>query len=290
MRRILSGLVASMSLVSVIGLSACGSGVPANPSVVPANRALAPTDAVVSIDGSSITKQTVDHWIRIGAVSTRPNGTSPIVPEPPNYSTCIANGRINSSTLKLSTAQLKSACEHQYEILKQQALGFLISSQWIIREAAHLGVKPTHAEIEKALHKFIAQQFTQPTEFKTFLKYSEQTRADIQLRIEAVSLIPKRIAATIAAHAENATEAQVTSYYNKNKTHLGLTAAYPRLSQQLKSAVKQRLISTQQQAALSRWNSEFRSTWKAKTDCQPMYVVADCKQYKQPASPSPPAK
>jgi hypothetical protein len=50
----------------------------------------------------------------------------------------------------------------------------------------------------------------------------------------------------------------------------------------VKSTVKQTLVSTREQAALTKFVKEFKKNWTAKTDCQPEYVVPDCKQYKAP--------
>jgi foldase protein PrsA len=51
---------------------------------------------------------------------------------------------------------------------------------------------------------------------------------------------------------------------------------------QASSSIKAQLSATQQQATLSKFVKEFKSKWKAKTDCRTAYVVADCKQYKAP--------
>ena len=50
----------------------------------------------------------------------------------------------------------------------------------------------------------------------------------------------------------------------------------------MKATIKQQLISTGQQTALSKFVKEFKKKWKAKTECRSGYVVADCKGYKAP--------
>jgi len=50
----------------------------------------------------------------------------------------------------------------------------------------------------------------------------------------------------------------------------------------VKATVKQSLVSTREQAALTKFVKEFKKNWTAKTDCQPEYVVPDCSQYKAP--------
>jgi len=58
---------------------------------------------------------------------------------------------------------------------------------------------------------------------------------------------------------------------------------------QVKESVKQQLAASQQQSTLSKFVKEFRERWKARTECSTGYVVADCKQYKEPKTTTTPA-
>ena len=51
-----------------------------------------------------------------------------------------------------------------------------------------------------------------------------------------------------------------------------------------KASIKAQLTATQQQEALSKFVKAFKAKWKAQTDCQAEYVVADCKQFTTPKS------
>ncbi|HEY2201468.1 MAG TPA: peptidyl-prolyl cis-trans isomerase, partial [Solirubrobacteraceae bacterium] len=55
---------------------------------------------------------------------------------------------------------------------------------------------------------------------------------------------------------------------------------------QAEASIKSQLTATQQQTALSTFVKNFKKKWKAKTDCRAGYVVADCKQYKEPKTPA----
>jgi foldase protein PrsA len=46
--------------------------------------------------------------------------------------------------------------------------------------------------------------------------------------------------------------------------------------------IKQTLLGESQQKALSTFVKGFKKKWKSNTDCRSGYVVADCKQYKEP--------
>jgi parvulin-like peptidyl-prolyl isomerase len=208
--RLLSALGAV--LFALVGLSACGGGIPG--------------DAVVQVGGKSITKTTFNHWMQVASASTAASGGKPIVPEPPSYSACI--GHLASTAPKPkkgqkapTTAQLKTQCEQQYKSLQQQVLGFLISSQWVIGEASSLGVKLSDAEVRKQFLKIKNQQFPKPAEFEKFLATSGQTVSDLLLRIKAVSVLPQKIEAKIVKDKGKVTEAQITKYYNTNKSRFG---------------------------------------------------------------------
>lgn len=49
---------------------------------------------------------------------------------------------------------------------------------------------------------------------------------------------------------------------------------------QVSSSIKAQLKATKQQEALTHFVKEFKTTWKAKTDCREGFVVANCSQYK----------
>jgi foldase protein PrsA len=200
-------------LFALVGLSACGSsGIPG--------------DAVVQVNGKSITKTAFDHWMHVASASTAASGGKVIVPEPPSYSACIAHLAATApkpakGQKAPTTAQLKTQCEQQYKALQQQVLGFLISSEWVIGEASTLGVKLTDAEVKKQFLKIKNQQFPKAAEFEKFLATSGQTVSDLLLRIKAVSLLPQKIEAQIVKKKGKVTEAQITSYYNTNKSRFG---------------------------------------------------------------------
>ena len=48
------------------------------------------------------------------------------------------------------------------------------------------------------------------------------------------------------------------------------------------AAIKQQLVSTGQQTALTKFISSFQKKWTGMTDCRSGFVVQDCKQYKAP--------
>jgi foldase protein PrsA len=199
-------------LFALVGLSACG-GIPGN--------------AVVSVDGKSITKDTFAHWMGVASASS-PTGatTKPVIPDPPKYTACIASLAATAPKpakgQKAPTqAQLKSQCEQRYKSLQQEVLGFLISSEWVIGEAKSLGVKFSDKEVKKQFEKIKTQQFPKAAEFEKFLKTSGQTVSDLLLRVK-LNLLSQKIQQKIVKQKSKVTQAQIAKYYKENPKRFGV--------------------------------------------------------------------
>lgn len=200
-------------LFALLGLSACGGGLPGN--------------AVVQVNGAStITKEAFGHWMAVAASSgAATTGGKAVVPEPPSYSACIAHlaataPKPEKGQSAPTNAQLKSQCEQQYKSLQQEVLGFLISSSWVLGEANGLGVKLTDAEVRKQFEKIKTQQFPQAAEFEKFLASSGQTVSDLLLRVK-LNLLSQKIQQKIVKQKLTVTAADVQKYYNENKSRYG---------------------------------------------------------------------
>jgi foldase protein PrsA len=353
----------SAVLFALVGLAACG-GIPG--------------DAVVNVGGSAITKTAFNHWMSVAAASSAvTTGEKPAIPEPPRYTTCIAH--LAKTTPKVkgqkapSTAQLKSECEQQYKSLQSEVLSFLISSQWVLSEASSLGVSISDSQVKKEFTKIKTAQFPKAAEFEKFLQTSGQTVSDLLLRVK-LNLLSSKIQKQVVKGKATVTEAEVTKYYNENKSRYGtpekrnvrivltkteaqaksakkdietsknfaavakkdsidptskadggllkevvkgdeekaldeaifsakknvlggpvktpfgyyvyevvsVTTGTQQPLSQVKSTIKQTLIATDQQKALSAFVKNFKKKWQGKTECRSEYMVADCKGYKAP--------
>jgi foldase protein PrsA len=192
-------------LFALIGLAACGG---------------LPGDAVVSVDGKSITKDTFNHWMGVASASSATtSGAKPTIPDPPKYTACIAAAKAASKPAKGQSAPteaaLKSQCESQYKSLQQEVLGFLISSNWVLGEASSLGVKISDAEVKKNFEKIKSQQFPKAAEFEKFLKTSGQTVSDLLLRVK-LNLLSSKIQQKVVKEKSKVTPAEISKYYKEN--------------------------------------------------------------------------
>ena len=80
---------------------------------------------------------------------------------------------------KQTDADFKKQCEQQYDQLREQVLGLLISFEWIEREAEEQGVKVTDAEVKKSFEEQKKQSFPKDADYQKFLKDSGQTEEDV---------------------------------------------------------------------------------------------------------------
>jgi parvulin-like peptidyl-prolyl isomerase len=198
-----------------LALAACGSsGIPSN--------------AVVQVGSNPITKATFEHWMGVASASgsTTPGAAKPTVPVPPAYTACIASAKAAAAAKPVkgqkppTEAALKSQCEQQYTSLKQEVLGFLISSEWVIAEASHLGVNVSDAEVKKEFEKIKTQQFPKAAEFEKFLATSGQTVSDLLLRVK-LNMLSSKIQKKIAKGKGSPSKAEIEKYYKANMSHFG---------------------------------------------------------------------
>jgi Raf kinase inhibitor-like YbhB/YbcL family protein len=200
-------------LVAAAVLAGCGGGSKASTTATTAQaggaavsvRRVAPagdSEAVVTVGQTPITKMTFEHWMAV--------------------------------TAALSSQKLKG------QALKDQVLGFLITSEWVFGEAAHLKIAVSGAEARQRLAQIKAEHFPKATEFKRYLTSAGESEADLLLRIK-VELLEAKISKTVTAGKTATTEARVL---------------------------------------INDFQKGFEARWKRRTRCSPGYVVEDCVEFK----------
>ncbi len=200
--RLIATLGAAGALVA--GLAGCG-GVPGN--------------AVAEVDGEAIEKSSFDHWMTVASKSSgQPNAT---VPDAPEFTKCVANKRKTApepaeGQPKQTEGQLKQQCRQEYNALRDQVMQLLISFQWIQGEAEEMGVKVSDAEVRKEFDRQKKASFPKEADYKKFLKDSGQSEEDILLRVKLDTLSTK-IREKITKGKDKVTQAQIKTYYDKNK-------------------------------------------------------------------------
>jgi foldase protein PrsA len=202
-----STLALGAFFIAVIGLSACGDSVPGN--------------AVASVDGTPITTTTFNHWLGVAARSQNPTGGAVSVPDAPTFTKCVAaKQKTQPATPKgqkaPTAAQLKAQCQQEYDGLRDQVMQFLVSAQWIQGEAKDQSVSVSDSDVQKKFAQTKKQSFPKDADYQKFLKQSGMTQADILFRVKLDALSSK-IRDKVTKGKSKVTDAQITTYYNKNK-------------------------------------------------------------------------
>jgi phosphatidylethanolamine-binding protein (PEBP) family uncharacterized protein len=100
-----------------------------------------------------------------------------------------------------------------------QALGFLITSQWVIGEAAARGVSVSEAEVKQRFAQLVHESFPKAGSLQKYLAKSGETEADLLARIK-VELLASKIAAEVTAGKSTAQRsAFLTAFENSFHVH-----------------------------------------------------------------------
>ena len=178
-----------------------------------------PTNGVAKIGDTVITKDQFNHWLNAAAHGSAAPGSNVTVPDPPNFAKCVANQAkqpVPKGAKKPTTAQLKTQCKQQYDALKQQVMQFLVSAAWIQAEADKQGVQVSDKEVQKQFQDQKKQSFQKDEDYKKFLQSSGMTEADLLFRVK-LDVISNDVRNKIIKGKDKVTDAQIASYYNKNK-------------------------------------------------------------------------
>ena len=212
-RRTLTALCAVF--IVPVALAGCGDSVPGN--------------AVARVGDTSIKRSVFDHWMKVAAASSAQasqdpdgaKGASAQVPQPPNFTACIADKRAKApkpakGQPKPTDATFKTQCKQEYEGLRDQVLQFLISSEWILGESKDQGVKVSEAQVKKQFETTKKQSFPKEADFKKFLTQSAMTVDDVMFRVK-VDALSNKLRDKVTKGRDKVSNEQIETYYNKNK-------------------------------------------------------------------------
>ena len=198
MKRYLRVLALGAFFVPAAILAGCGEeGIPGN--------------AVAEVDGTAIEKADFEHWLDIAAKSSgQPDA---VVPKPPEFTECIAQAKKAAAKPaegqpKQTDADYKKQCQQQYDQLREQVLGLLISFEWIEREAEEQGVKVTDAEVKKSFEEQKKQSYPKDADFKKFLEQSGYTNEDLLMRVR-LDVLSNKIRDKVTKGKDKVSDAQV---------------------------------------------------------------------------------
>jgi hypothetical protein len=143
---------------------------------------------------ATITKPMLNHWVRVvvandfrAVIGTKaPQG---LVAEPFNPGECAeASKKISprsfTGKLKLSDSEIASKCRELYEVVRDQAMGYLISAQWEMLLAKEQHVHLSEAELHKEFLRYRKEVYGTDAKFQTYMREHRMVLSDVlyQLR------------------------------------------------------------------------------------------------------------
>jgi foldase protein PrsA len=185
-----------------------------------------PGNAVAKVDDSAITRDSFNHWLRVAAISSAgqvpgQKSATPQIPQPPDFAQCVADKKKTApkpakGQPKPTDAQLKAQCQSEYNSLRDQVMQFLISANWIQKEADSQGIKVSDADVQKQFEKTKKQSFPKPDDYQKFLKQSGMTQDDVLFRVKLDQLSTK-LREKVTKGKTTPSNTDISNYYNKNK-------------------------------------------------------------------------
>ena len=152
---------------------------------------------------------------------SRAASRTPRCPKPPDFTECIAQAKKAAAKPaegqpKQTDAEFKKQCKQQYDQLRDQVLGLLISFEWIEREAEEQGVKVTDAEVKKTFEAAEEAVVPEGSRLPEVPQDSGQTEEDILMRVR-LDALSNKIRDKVTKGKDKVTDAQIEDYYDKNK-------------------------------------------------------------------------
>jgi foldase protein PrsA len=177
-----------------------------------------PPGAVAKVGDTEITQEQFDKWLGIATKGQAQGGQATEL-DAPEFTKCVAAKKkapAPSGQAKQTDAALKKQCKTEYETIKSQVMRFLIQAEWVTQEAEKRNVEVKPAQLQKTLEDQKKQAFPTEKAYKTYLKTSGMTEADILFRVKLNELQTK-LTQDVTEDAKKVSDADVEEYYEKNQ-------------------------------------------------------------------------
>jgi phosphatidylethanolamine-binding protein (PEBP) family uncharacterized protein len=167
----------------------------------------------------------------VGCGGSGSSSTSPAVPVSPAAAASTQGATVPAADAVASvsgTPIAKTSYAHWLAIEKalgavgspaHQALGFLITSQWVLGEAAARHITVSEAEVKQRFEQLVHRSFPKAGSLKKYLAKSGETEADLLARIKVELLAAKIAAKVTAGKSASQRPALLTGFENNFHTH-----------------------------------------------------------------------
>ena len=169
-----------------------------------------PPGAVAKVGDETITQDEFNKWLET-AVKSQAQGGSAVVPDPPDYTKCVAAKKKAPAPTgqgKQTDAALKKQCKTEYDTLKREVMQFLIQAEWVQQEADKRNITVSDKDVQKSFEDQKKQAFPTDKAYQKFLKTSGMTEADILFRVK-LSQLQQKLTQKVTEDAKNVSDADV---------------------------------------------------------------------------------
>jgi HPt (histidine-containing phosphotransfer) domain-containing protein len=198
----------SLALVaSVVTLAACGS-----------SDGGTPKGTVGMVGDIPITKTELNHWMAtiIGGdfyEIARVTAPKQLVSEPPNLASCVA--KLKSVAKVAGTSELTHRCQQFEQLLKKQAMAYLINSDVEVGEDAERHVNVSNQEIQTSFNALRREQLPTERALQEYLTQRDWSLSDEIFLVKRNLLGNKLLQKVHQELGPKASEAQLDAYYKQ---------------------------------------------------------------------------
>jgi foldase protein PrsA len=177
-----------------------------------------PSGSVAKVGDEEISQEEFDKWLKT-AVSGQAQGAETVVPDPPEFTKCIAAKKeapVPKGQEQQSNAALKKQCQQEFDTLKREVMLFLIQAEWVEQEAEEQGVEVSDEAVRKSFEDQKKQAFPTDKAYNEFIKTSGMTEEDILFRVK-LNELQQKLTQKVTEDATKVTDEDIQEYYDKNK-------------------------------------------------------------------------
>jgi SurA N-terminal domain len=160
--------------------------------------------------------------------------------------------------------------EARREALRDSTMLFLLHRAWTRQEAAARGIVVKPAQVRRAFERQRREEFPDERDFRSFLRRSGMTEADLRERLE-FDMLQRRLTRAAAKDVPAVTAQDVDRYYAEHRRRY--SALSPAAARR---AIRVQLRATREQRAITRFIESFRARYRAMTTCARGYVIDAC--------------
>jgi foldase protein PrsA len=112
---------------------------------------------------------------------------------------------------------LRTKCREHYEALRQATLDRLIRTEWVIGEAAELGLSVTSAEVQRSLASAERTYFTSHAQIEHYLSRTGLSEDDLSTQMKG-KLLAGLIQSKVSEPFRSLSTAEIKAYYESHPT------------------------------------------------------------------------